>query len=100
MNTENRRGHWPLGKRRNTVDPTRLAAALDAVRQLLAVPRRGEVSVRALAGHVGVSDRTVRRWLSGEDLPPAGAVRRVEAWVRRHNSGGCTATGRAIDSST
>jgi hypothetical protein len=80
------RGGWTPGKRRHRVDPVRLAAALDSVRGLLANPRRGEVSVRALAAHVGVSDRTVRRWLSGEDLPPAGAVRRVEAWVRRHSN--------------
>jgi hypothetical protein len=29
-----------------------------------------------------VSDRTVRRWLSGEDFPPPERLDEVKAWIR------------------
>lgn len=45
-------------------------------------PERGRVSLRALAAHCSVSDRTVRRWLAGEDMPDSRAVRRLSAWLR------------------
>lgn len=49
---------------------------------LLRTPQRGVVSIRALADYCRVSDRTVRRWLSGEDWPPATQVRAMAEWVR------------------
>ena len=83
MTTLNR-GHWPLGRRRHTIDQARLATCLTTLRTLLDTHRQpGVVSARALADQLGVSDRTVRRWLSEEDLPPAAMLRRVEAWCRR-----------------
>ncbi len=84
MVREDKRGHWPLGRRRNLVDPERLAACLDALRAVLAThSERGRVSVRALASAVGVTDRAVRRWLDGSAQPDVGRLRRVEAWCRR-----------------
>jgi hypothetical protein len=83
------RGHWPLGKRRNSVDPEQLAAALAALAVVLDTRYcRGLVSLRALADHLGVSDRSVRRWLSGEDYPPARVLRRIETWTNRANRDG------------
>lgn len=81
------RGHWPAGKRRNPPPP---AVLLEQVRTLLATrhtgtrPVRGvRVSACGLAAWCGVSDRAVRRWLSGEDCPPRDAVRRIRTWARR-----------------
>jgi len=73
-------GHWPKGKRRNTVagwSRTRLGLQ----RLLDNHYQRGVISIRALAADVGVSDRTVRRWLSGEDVPAAESAELVAAWV-------------------
>jgi hypothetical protein len=67
----------PASRARETV--------LGDVHRLLAEPVRGEVSIRALATHCGVSDRTLRRWLSGEDWPPATQVTRLAAWVRKRS---------------
>lgn len=50
------RGHWPRGRRRNDVDAARMWRALCESR-----------GAREIARIVGVSDRTVRRWASGED---------------------------------
>ena len=78
------RGHWPSGRRRHSVDAKRLDAAMAGLRTLLATRRRwGAVSARALAAHLGVSDRTVRRWLSGEDHPDGRTLYRIERWVGR-----------------
>lgn len=65
------RGHWPRGKRRNSPP-----ADWPAVRaRLQGMSRRG------LARLVGVSDRTVRRWLDGTCQPPAEAVRKLRTIV-------------------
>ena len=53
----------------------------------LAIP--GGPSIRGLARGVGVSPRTVGRWLRGEDIAPAWAVIRLAAMtenVRRQSS--------------
>jgi transcriptional regulator with XRE-family HTH domain len=39
-------------------------------------------SRRELARHLGISDRTIRRWLSGEDVPPPAHIRALRKWVR------------------
>jgi len=41
----------------------------------------GEVSGRALAETLGVSDRTVRRWLAGEDRPEPAMQDAVAQWL-------------------
>lgn len=45
---------------------------------------RGSVSIRALAESLRVSDRTLRRWLRGEDYPTAQASAAVARWLKRH----------------
>lgn len=60
------RGHWPAGKRRSRLNArARNAFVLDLRR---AVARK-DSSIRSVARLLEVSDRTVRRWLSGEDWP-------------------------------
>lgn len=46
-------------------------------------PMRGFVSIRQAALACAVSDRTVRRWLTGEDWPPALALKRLDLWLHR-----------------
>jgi len=76
------RGGWPVGKRRHPVGtwPDTLAR----LRALLQQPRRGVVSRNALAKAVGVSEGTVRRWVSGEDVPSVGMQGKVKRWVGKH----------------
>lgn len=77
------RGHWPRGRRRNPITPRgweRLRAAIAAI--LPDAPRHGRLSRRALARYLGVSDRTVRRWLDGTDYPSAEYLPGLRAWLR------------------
>lgn len=79
-----RRGHWQRGRRRHAVEPSRHQRVLQQLRTLLDTrARRGVISVRALAEHVRVSDRSVRRWLSEEDIPDARTLQSIDAWVQR-----------------
>lgn len=73
------RGHWPAGKRRSTLTP---AERLDVLSRVRAALRAGE-SLRGISRLVRVSDRTIRRWLRGEDWPTAQSARRVRALPRR-----------------
>jgi hypothetical protein len=57
---------WPAGKRRNNIDASRIVRALVA-----------EYGARPLARKVGVSDRTIRRWASGEDHVTRETIDRV-----------------------
>lgn len=50
---------------------------LGHVHRSLAIP--GGPTVRGLARHLLVSDRTMRRWLQGHDIAPAWAVVRLKA---------------------
>lgn len=59
-----------------------LARARDALRD--PVPGR---SARALARWCGVSDTTVRRWLSGDDWPWIGHVESVKRWLEIYSTG-------------
>lgn len=85
------RGHWPRGKHRHADtggggqwERTRLALT----RFLDAHWSRGEISIRALADRLGVSDRTVRRYLYGErqsgrapNRPPEATQEAIAAWL-------------------
>ena len=73
------RGGWPVGKRRHPVGTW--TATLARLRALLTQPRRGVVSRNALAKSVGVSEGTVRRWVSAEDIPSPGMQAAVKRWV-------------------
>lgn len=77
-----RRGHWPAGRRRqpNVVSWGKVRLRLE--RFLAAYHERGTVSQRALAADLGVSDRSVGRWLRGEDRPRPEMQLAVEAWLK------------------
>jgi hypothetical protein len=85
------KGHWPKGKRRNV--PGCTAESLSALRLKVggvleadsgSAIRRDPLawSRKSLAAWLGVSDRTLRRWLAGEDFPPAGHVTKLRVWLR------------------
>lgn len=72
------------GRRRSSAATGRerevtLAELASAIRE----PVRGVASLRVVAEYCGVSDRTVRRWLAGEDWPPASQIRRIRSWLRQ-----------------
>lgn len=81
------RGHWTAGKRRNDFD----GAAIERLRRLLGkrhtgnsprrIPRKQRVSRKAAALACGVSDRTIRRWLSGEDWPSRVSAAKLAKWI-------------------
>ena len=82
-----RRGHWPAGRTRNDTPDDwpevreRLITLFAGTSRARAIQRG--ISRKQLAQHLGVSDRTVRRWMSGEDGPTGAAVRGVAAWTKR-----------------
>lgn len=92
--TPDARGHWPRGKRRHAESDTAITRAfLVVLRQFFrdADPHGGGGIVhpgsrRSAAQVVGVSDRTLRRWLSGEDLPPAHALKALRRWYAQRVS--------------
>lgn len=78
---EDGRGGWPSGKPRHE-QQGHWPATLRALGRLLTQePKHGVRSRKALARDLEASDRTVRRWLSGEDLPPPATQDAVRAWV-------------------
>jgi transposase len=72
------RGHWPKGKRRSDVSRR---ARTEFVAQLRVAVARKNSSIRAVARLLDVSDRTVRRWLAGEDWPAS--AEQMVAYARR-----------------
>lgn len=72
MTTTRPKGHWPKGKPRHPRVPP---ARLERVRRFFDQHRLGggpivnERSAQRVALAIGVSPRTVRRWLAGEDNP-------------------------------
>lgn len=60
MNAKKPKGHWPAGKRRNP-------PCLDAIRILKRVA--GRESNKQIAKLLGCDDKTVAKWLRGEDYP-------------------------------
>ena len=64
-----KRGHWPAGKRRHADSGQWSRTRLTISALVNEHYSHGVRSMRALAVAVGVSDRAVRRWLSGEDRP-------------------------------
>ena len=64
-------GHWPAGKRRN--NPRGWSLLLVRLKKYVAQ----RASARETARAIGVSDRTLRRWLNGEDVPGDEAAAQV-----------------------
>jgi len=73
---QDNRGHWPAGKPRNPPPPPDLIAGMIDLYQA------ERASLRYMAAKIGVSDRTLRRWLAGEDHPHVSMYRRIEALLR------------------
>lgn len=68
------RGHWPRGKRRSDLSERERETVLATIRGASETE-----SLRSIARKLHVSDRSVRRWLSGDDWPKDRAlVRRVK----------------------
>lgn len=42
------------------------------------------ISYPVVARHVGVSERTVRRWIVGEDWPSSESVEKLRQWMKQH----------------
>ena len=80
---EDGRGHWPRGQRRNDALPARkMAGLMRRVRRLVdRDPADLTLTRVAIAEAVGVSERSVRRWLSGEDHPAATSLVKLQAWL-------------------
>ena len=80
------RGGWTPGKRRHADggDWQRIRIRLAAL--LNDGYRHGVVSARAAAIACGVSDRTMRRWISGEDRPAPEMQEVVRQWVSDRRS--------------
>lgn len=66
-------GHWPRGKARSTLSAPQRAAVIRRLRRVAETE-----SLRSIARTLGVSDRSVRRLLSGDDQP----TERMRALVR------------------
>lgn len=65
---------WPRGKRRSDAGEDEARVMLAELRRQIDRNRQAGASVRHTARWLGVSDRTLRRWLTGEDLPPANII--------------------------
>lgn len=77
---QDKRGHWEKGKRRNPVGGwNRIRRGIQSLLDNHAT--RGVISFRAIAAAVGVDDRTVRRWMSGEDVPSTDSAALAKAWL-------------------
>lgn len=46
--------------------------------------QRGEISCTRCAADIGINERTLRRWLSGEDWPEELYLYALSAWIKRH----------------
>ena len=78
---KDKRGHWPKGKRRNEDrgDWSRLRLRLASL--INNYHLRGSVSIRVCADAIGVSDRTVRKYLDGTLRPTLDTQDAIETWI-------------------
>lgn len=88
---EKKRGHWPAGKRRHQPLPQRqINGLMRRIGKLVSRQPRNQhsegVSINDVACEVGVSDRTVRRWLDGEDNPSPDNLVKLQAWLDAHQA--------------
>jgi hypothetical protein len=81
------RGHWPPGKRRNQDGGNWGRIRLALSRFLDEHYERGRISVRALAAELAVSDRSVRRWLTGDQRPSVEYQFAVAQWLKERRAG-------------
>ena len=72
---------WPKGERRNE-DAGNWSRIRMSLQSLLDNHyERGWISSRKLADDLGVSDRSVRRWLAGDDRPDPETQEVIEQWI-------------------
>ena len=71
------KGHWPRGRRRNPSPGVLIIRLRRALRHI----EPGRVSRRALADYLGVSVRTVCRWLAGIDWPSPAYHDIIRRWL-------------------
>lgn len=85
-NRDDGRGHWPRGKRRNQPLPQRqINGLMRRLKNKLTPGAKTEgQSINQTAREIGVSDRTLRRWLAGEDNPSAAHLVLLQAWLDGH----------------
>lgn len=76
------RGHWPAGKRRNPDCGKWSRLRLTLSRFLDDRYEIGRITPRALATELGVSDRAVHRWLSGQHRPSEEYQLAIEQWLK------------------
>jgi|SRR5688572_33381738 len=92
------RGHWPAGKRRSSLGAQALSGILRLLQRMIRDHTRAEIacplcpedargvinkhSRREIAREFRLSDRTVRRWLAGEDVPTEEHWRKIVAGRR------------------
>jgi hypothetical protein len=77
------KGHWPLGKRRNKVADD-WHQVRETLTQLVTVHLVATIrSQTALAEKLGVSQRSVGRWISGEDVPQSLYQSKLRTWCRQ-----------------
>ncbi len=82
--TSSIKGHWPRGKRRHSDDGVR--ALIARTKRLFRHVVPGKTSAKALARAIGVSDRTVHRWLRSEDVPSEANRAAWSKWLEKHDS--------------
>jgi len=77
------RGHWPQGKRRH--ETKGIKKLISQVRSILR--RRKGTTKKGMAREIGVDPHTIRRWLSGEDVPSEYNRRILTDWVVKNRTG-------------
>lgn len=76
------KGHWPKGKRRNSDSGNWSAIRLRATNLIEQHWTRGQISITACAAALCVDQRSVARWIKGEDMPSLESQAAMDAWVK------------------
>lgn len=82
IETAKPKGHWPKGKRRNADSGNWSAIRLRATNLIEQHWKRGSISITACAAALCVNQRSVARWLKGEDMPSLESQAAMDAWVK------------------
>lgn len=75
------RGGWVRGKRRHADGGDWSRIRIDLAALFNDAPPRGPITCRGLARVLGVSDRSVRRWVAGEDRPSPTTQEAIRQWI-------------------
>jgi hypothetical protein len=74
---------WPKGKRRHPTDAD-VKQIMAELARYIESNRQAGTSKRKMAQSLGVCDRTLRRWLDGEDWPPSEMLAYIAGFVTPH----------------